>query len=73
MPNKEEKRAHNCRGCFDFQDCEKVSKPSALQSTPVKRVTSGQKYFICHSLQTVERPADPKKTRRQFGETAVQY
>jgi hypothetical protein len=72
MPDKEE-RHHNCRGCFDFHDCEIASNPDQLKRIPVKRAASNEKFFSCHSLHAVARPPDPKDARRTYGEAAVQH
>lgn len=73
--NNEDTKDFNCRGCFKFESCEKVSNPQALRHVDLRRAANAEKYHICHSLfsEAVPRLADPKKTRRQFGETAIQY
>lgn len=76
MPtNNEDRQDFNCRGCFKFEGCDKALKPQALHHVNLQRAPNAEKYHICHSVfsERVERPADPKKTRRQFGETAIQY
>jgi hypothetical protein len=73
--NGKEKVLHSgCQGCFETEKCG-GKNPGDLPLPNMRRLPNAGKKFECHSLMSdfAPRPPDPKETRRQFGEAAIQY